>query len=42
MAIPCGRSDGLPIWMMLVGKHFDDDIYRFSAFEQAGDWENVK
>ena len=22
MVAPCGRSDGLPISMMLVGKHF--------------------
>ena len=29
MAIPCGMSDGLPISMMLVGKHFDEPtIYR--------------
>jgi len=24
MNIPCGKSDGLPIGMMLVGKHFDE------------------
>ena len=42
-AIPCGRSDGLPISMMLVGKHFDEMmIYKVAhAFEQAGDWEKM-
>jgi amidase len=43
MAIPCGMSDGLPVSMMLVGKHFDEPIiYRAaSAFEQAGDWKQM-
>ncbi|MCG8691228.1 MAG: hypothetical protein MI806_08460, partial [Minwuiales bacterium] len=41
MAIPCGMSDGLPVSMMLVGKHYDElTIYRAAhAFEQAGDWK---
>ncbi len=40
MAIPCGMSDGLPISMMLVGKHYDEPtIYKAAhAFEQSGDW----
>jgi amidase len=40
MAIPCGMSDGLPISVMLVGKHFDEaTIYRAAyAYEQSGDW----
>ncbi|WP_089937950.1 amidase [Candidatus Entotheonella palauensis] len=43
MAIPCGMSDGLPISMMLVGKHFDEaTIYRAAcAFEQSGDWKSM-
>jgi amidase len=43
MAIPCGMSDGLPISMMLVGKHFDEaTIYRAAyAFEQSGDWQSM-
>ncbi len=43
MAIPCGMSDGLPVSMMLVGKHFDEPtIYRAAyAFEQAGDWKRM-
>jgi amidase len=33
-------SDGLPIGLMLIGKHFDEaTIYRAAyAFEQTGDW----
>ncbi len=43
MAIPCGLSDGLPVSMMLVGKHFDEaTIYRAAySFEQAGDWRQM-
>jgi amidase len=43
MAIPCGTSDGLPVSMMLVGKHFDEaTIYRAAyAFEQSGDWQSM-
>jgi amidase len=41
MAIPCGMADGLPVSVMLVGKHWDEPtIYRAAhAFEQAGDWK---
>ncbi len=40
MAVPCGMSDGLPVSMMLIGKHFDEPaIYRAAyAFEHSGDW----
>jgi amidase len=40
MAIPCGMSDGLPVSLMLVGRHFDESmIYRAAyAFEQSDDW----
>lgn len=40
MNVPCGLSDGLPVGMMLVGKHFQETtIYRAAhAFEQSGDW----
>ena len=43
MAIPCGMSDGLPISMMLIGKHFDEStIYRAAyAFEQSDDWKSM-
>lgn len=37
MSVPCGLSDGLPIGMMLVAKHFDEaTIYRAAyAYEHA-------
>ncbi len=43
MAVPCGMSDGLPISMMLVGKHFEEaTIYRAAyAFEQDANWKNL-
>lgn len=43
MAVPCGMSDGLPVSLMLVGKHWDEPtIYRAAyAFEQAGDWRKL-
>ena len=43
MSVPCGMADGLPIGMMLIGKHFDEaTVYRAAhAFEQAGDWHEM-
>ncbi|MFT5132953.1 MAG: amidase [Gammaproteobacteria bacterium] len=43
MSIPCGEREGLPIGMMLVGKHFDEPaIYRAAhAFEQSFDWRSL-
>jgi amidase len=43
MAVPCGMSDGLPVSLMLVGKHWDEPtIYRAAAaFEGAGDWKSM-
>ena len=43
MSIPCGMSDGLPVGMMLVAKHWDESIiYRTAhAFEQTGDWKQM-
>jgi len=42
LTIPCGMVDGLPIGMMLVGKHFDEAtlIRAASAFETLGDWRS--
>lgn len=41
LTVPCGLSDGLPIGMMLVGRHYDEStLYRIGyAFEQSGDWK---
>ncbi len=43
MSVPCGEREGLPIGMMLVGKHFDEpSIYRAAhAFEQSFDWMSL-
>ena len=43
MSVPCGMVDGLPVGMMLVGRHFDEmTIYRAAhAFEQTGDWKKM-
>src|SRR5438876_293024 len=43
MSVPCGKVDGLPVGMMLVGKHFDEPtIYRAAeAFEKSGDWKTM-
>ena len=43
MSIPCGLSDGLPVGMMLTGKHYDESaIYRAAhAFEQDEDWRTL-
>jgi amidase len=40
ISIPCGMEDGLPIGLMLVGRHWDEStIYRAAdAFEKSGDW----
>jgi len=41
ISLPCGMSDGLPVGLMLVGRHFDEGtLYRAAnAFEQSGDWK---
>ena len=40
MSVPCGLSNGLPVGMQLIGKHYaESTIYRAAhAFEQTGDW----
>jgi len=43
MNIPCGMSDGLPVGMMLIARHYNEStIYRAAAaFEQMGDWKKM-
>ena len=43
MTVPCGKVNGLPVGLMLVGKHFDDGtVFRAAhAFEQQADWETL-
>ncbi|HZA65870.1 MAG TPA: amidase [Geminicoccaceae bacterium] len=40
MSLPCGRVDGLPVGLMLIGRHYaEKTIYRAAhAFEQGIDW----
>lgn len=40
ISVPCGMSDGLPVGMMLVGRHFDErTLYRIAyAFESSAPW----
>ncbi len=43
MSVPCGVSDGLPVGMMLVGRHYEEStIYRAAhAFETGVDWRGL-
>jgi amidase len=43
MSVPCGMIAGLPVGMMLIGKHWNEStIYRAAhAFEQSGDWKSM-
>jgi len=38
MNVPCAKSNGLPVGMMLIGRHFEDDIVLRAAhaFEASG------
>ena len=40
LTVPCGKVKGLPIGMMLVGRHFDETscIRAAAAFEGSTDW----
>ena len=41
LTVPCGKSDGLPVGLMLTGRHFEDGtLLRMGhAFEQQAAWE---
>ena len=43
MAIPCGMSEGLPLSLMLIGKHFDEStIYRAAhGFQEGTNWKEM-
>jgi amidase len=32
MSVPCGTSDGLPVGMQIIGKHFDDGMVLRAAY----------
>ena len=42
ISIPCAMRGGLPVGLMLTGRHFDEStLYRAAhAFEQAVDWKS--
>ena len=41
MSVPCGRVDGLPVGMMLIGRRFEDDVVLRAAhaFEETGAYQ---
>ena len=41
--VPCGKSNTLPIGLMLIGRHFDDaTLFRAAdAFERQVNWETL-
>ena len=43
ISIPCGMSEGLPVGLMLVGRHYDEmSIYKAAgAFEAHDDWKTL-
>jgi amidase len=43
MSLPCGQTGGLPVGLMLVGRHLGEPaIYRAAhAFEQGVDWRSL-
>lgn len=40
-SVPCGLSDGKPVGLMLIARHWDEPaLYRAAeALESAGDWQ---
>jgi amidase len=42
MSLPCGKVDGLPVGVMLIGRHYaEKTIYRAAAaYEQEVDWQS--
>ncbi|MFZ0029073.1 MAG: amidase family protein, partial [Pseudolabrys sp.] len=43
ISIPCGMHAGLPVGLMLTGRHFEDAtlIAAAAAFESLGDWKRM-
>jgi amidase len=43
LSLPCAKSDGLPVGLMLTGRHFDEaTLLRMAhAFEQSVSWERT-
>lgn len=43
ISVPCGKPSGLPVGLMLIGRHFDDAglLNTAYAFESNVEWENL-
>jgi amidase len=43
LSIPCAMSKGMPIGLMLIGRHFEDGtLLRIGhAYEQSVDWRKA-
>ncbi len=43
VSVPCGMSNGLPVGLMIVGRHFEDaTVLKIAyAYEQSVDWRSV-
>ncbi len=43
LSVPCGKVNGLPVGLMLIGKHFQDaTLLKIAhAFEKNVDWESI-
>jgi amidase len=43
ISIPCGMLNGLPVGMMLTGRHLEDNllVQAAAAFETLGDWRKM-
>jgi amidase len=43
LSVPCGMIEGLPVGMMLVGRHLEEaTLYKAAhALEQACDWKSL-
>ncbi len=43
ISLPCGMSDGKPVGLQLIGKHWEEStLYRAAhAYEQSVDWEKL-
>jgi amidase len=43
MNVPCGRVNGLPVGLMLIGRRYDEAtvLRAAAAFEKLGDWKKM-